>query len=92
MSESKNDKEGVMKYYANMVDLSEIPESVLDLAGIREWVDKEDTIIGKSKHIDDMWIRIIGKDEETVKRRIMFLKNLRSVRYGDGVRIKVVKR
>ena len=82
----------IFKYYANMVDLSEIPESVLDLAGIREWVDKEDTIIGKSKRIDDMWIRIIGKDGETVKRRIMFLKNLRSVRYGDGVRIKVVKR
>ena len=78
------------KYYANMVDLSEIPESVLNLA-IRDWFDREDTMIGKGERITDMWVRIVG-DDEIVKARVEVLKNLMKVRHGGGVRIKKVKR
>jgi len=78
------------KYYANMVDLSEIPESVLNLA-IRDWFDREDTIIGKNERITDMWVRIVG-DDEIVRARVEVLKNLTKVRHGGGVRIKKVKR
>ena len=80
------------KYYANIADLSEIPKPILDLGILQDWFDKEDTIIGKGKRITDMWVRIIGKDEETVRARIKVLKNIQNVRYGSGVRIKVVKR
>ena len=80
------------KFYANIADLSEIPKPILDLGILQDWFDKEDTIIGKGKRITDMWVRIIGKDEETVRARIKVLKNIQNVRYGGGVRIKVVKR
>jgi len=78
-----------MKIYANIVDLSEIPEPILNLA-IRDWFDREDTIIGKSDRIDDMWVRIVG-DDEIVKARAEVLKKINKVRHGGGVRIKEVK-
>ena len=78
-----------MKYYANIADLSEIPEPILNLA-IRDWFDREDTIIGENERITDMWIRIVG-DDEIVKARAEVLKRITKVRHGGGVRIKEVK-
>ena len=77
-----------MKYYANIADLSEIPEPILNLA-IRDWFDREDTIIGQSR-IDDMWVRIVG-DDEIVRARAEVLKKMNKVRHGGGVRIKEVE-
>jgi len=77
-----------MKIYANIADLSEIPEPILNLA-IRDWFDREDTIIGQ-RRIDDMWVRIVG-DDEIVRARAEVLKKMNKVRHGGGVRIKEVK-
>ena len=78
-----------MKYYANIADLSEIPEPILNLA-IRDWFDREDTIIGENERITDMWVRIVG-DNEIAKARAEVLKKINNVRHGGGVRIKEVK-
>ncbi len=78
-----------MKIYANIADLSEIPEPILNLA-IRDWFDREDTIIGKGERITDMWVRIEG-DDETVRARAEVLKRITKARHGGGVRIKEVK-
>jgi len=77
-----------MKIYANIADLSEIPEPILNLA-IRDWFDREDTIIGQ-RRIDDMWVRIVG-DDEIVRARAEVLKKMNKVRHGGGVRIKEVE-
>ncbi|RLG32797.1 hypothetical protein DRN97_06545 [Methanosarcinales archaeon] len=77
-----------MKIYANIADLSEIPEPILNLA-IRDWFDREDTIIGQ-RRIDDMWVRIVG-DDEIVRARAEVLKRITKVRHGGGVRIKEVE-
>jgi len=79
-----------MKYYANIMDLSGIPDPILNLA-MRDWFDRKDTIIGKGSRIDDMWVRIIG-DDEIAKARAELLKMTKHARHGGGVRIKVVKR
>ena len=80
----------VVKYYANLVDISEIPTPVLVLA-MSDWFDKGDVIV-KSSRIDDMWVRIVGKNEKMVEARVEVLKSLTKVRHGGGVRVKKVRR
>ena len=55
----------VAKYYANVMDISEIPTPVLVLA-MNDWFDKGDVIV-ESNRIDDMWVRIVGKNEKIVE-------------------------
>jgi len=74
------------KYYANIIDLSEIPEPVLQLA-MSDWFDKTDITTG-DKRIDDIWVRIREETEETIEARVAFLKHATKVRNGGGVRIK----
>ena len=49
----------VAKYYANVMDISEIPTPVLVLA-MNDWFDKGDVIVGNNP-IDDMWVRIVER-------------------------------
>ena len=79
-----------VKYYANVPDLSYIPDFIVKMV-MHDWFDKNDTIIGKER-IDDIYVRIIGKNEEQIKARVELLKEQKSVNRGGGVRIKEVKR
>jgi len=76
---------GEKRYYANVSDISEIPEPILQLC-MADWFDKGDTVLTKDR-IDGMWVRIKGEDK-TVEARVKVLKGLTKVRHGGGVRIK----
>lgn len=77
------------KFYANVVDLSEIPEPILKLA-MNDWFDKNDVVVGKQK-IDDGYVRVVGKNMEQIEARVEILKTQNKVRNGSGVRIKKKK-
>ena len=78
------------KYYANVPDISCIPEFIAKVV-MSDWFDKNDTIIGK-KRIDDIYVRIIGDSDEQVRARTELLKEQKSINMGGGVRIMEVKR
>jgi len=46
------------KYYANVIDLSELPDGVLALV-MGDWFDKTDVIVS-DEQADDIWVRIRG--------------------------------
>jgi len=79
-----------MKYYANVIDLSELPDSVLVLV-MGDWFDRDDVIVS-DKQVDDIWVRICGESEEVIKERVEMLKSQKAVRCGRGVRVRKVKR
>ena len=79
-----------MKYYANVIDLSELPDSVLVLV-MGDWFDRDDVIVS-DKQVDDIWVRICGESEEVIKERVDMLKSQKAVRCGGGVRIRKVRR
>ena len=61
-----------MKYYANVIDLSELPDSVLMLV-MGDWFDRDDVIVS-DEQADDIWVRIRGESEEVIKTRVDMLK------------------
>ena len=79
-----------MKYYANVIDLSELPDGVLVLV-MGDWFDRTDVIVS-DKEVDEIWVRICGESEEVIKERVEMLKSQKAVRCGGGVRIRKVKR
>lgn len=79
-----------MKYYCNIIDLSYIPEFIVKIV-MSDWFDKSDTIIGKER-LDDIYVRIIGDNDEQIKARVGLLKEQKSINRGRGVRIKERKR
>ena len=78
------------KYYANVIDLFAISEAIIKLV-MCDWFDKYDIVIGKET-IDDVYIRLVGKNEEQIIARAELLKSNKEARNGGGVRIKVKNR
>jgi hypothetical protein len=73
-------------YFANISDLLEIPESIFSLT-IKGWFDRSNIIYRKNSSIDNIFIKIKGKDPEQIIIRSQVLQNLKKVRNGGGVRI-----
>jgi len=71
------------KFYANIIDLSEVPELIFKSV-MWDWFDREDIISNK----DGVWVRIVGKNDEIVRARIVALENVKKIKHGSGVRIK----
>lgn len=80
MSEKKD-----KKYFANVVDLSQISPVIASLV-MDDWFNKKNIICGK-KRIDEVFVEINGKNTEQIEARVQILKETKNVRNGGGVRI-----
>ena len=75
------------KYYANVIDLSQLPPPMaLVMAG---WFNKDKIKVSEAK-ITETYVEIMGKDEEQIAARVQLLKQQKHARNGGGVRIKEV--
>ena len=78
------------RYYANVPDLSQIPQALLSLV-MHDWFDKRDVVFD-TKKVDGSYVQVIGNSTGQIEARTEMLKLQRGVRNGGGVRIKEVSK
>ena len=73
------------RYYANVADISQIPQALLTLV-MHDWFDKRD-VVSYGNKVDGGYVRIIGNSTDQIQARAEVLKGQREARNGGGVRI-----